>query len=87
MPYELERSGIPAVMSKVKAAVIRCGEQHPTSGIVKLSIDVGGDGKVKDITVSETPDPVLGECVATAARKATFAQSQEGGSFTYPFKF
>lgn len=87
MPYELERSAIPGGMSRVKAAVIKCGEKIAVKGIVKLAITVGGDGRVKDISVSEAPDAALGECVAAAARKATFPASQEGGAFSYPFKF
>ncbi len=88
LPLELDRSMITAGMAKAKAAVIRCGEQTPTAkGIVRLAMKVAPDGSVAEASVSETPDATLGECVASAAKKVTFATTEQGGSFAYPFRF
>jgi hypothetical protein len=87
-PYALDKPMITAGIGKAKAAVIRCGEQHAAAkGIVKIAMVVGADGHVGTATVAASPDPALGECVASAVRKATFAATETGGSFTYPFKF
>jgi hypothetical protein len=87
-PYALDKQMITTAMGKVKAAVIRCGEQHTdVKGIVKIALVVAGDGHVTSATVAEAPDPALGECVAGVVRKASFATTETGGTFTYPFKF
>jgi len=87
LPFELPRASIPPVMSGLKAAVIRCGEQHPVTGTVKVAVKVAPDGSVADASVKAAPDEALGACVAGVVRKASFAQSEQGGSFTYPFVF
>jgi hypothetical protein len=83
----LDRAAVRAGVDKVKAVVIGCGEKTKVKGTVKLSVSVGSDGRVEDVTVKETPDPTLGDCVAGAVRRATFAKTPGGGSFTYPFVF
>ena len=40
-----------------------------------------------NVSVKTTPDPALGNCVAGAMQHATFAKTQNGGSFGYPFVF
>lgn len=87
LPYELDKGMITAGISKGKAAVIRCGEQSQAKGIVKIAMQVTGDGAVSSATVAESPDPALGECVATAVRNVSFAKTANGGTFTFPFKF
>jgi hypothetical protein len=37
--------------------------------------------------VSTSPDDGLGSCVAEVMKKAKFAKTPAGGSFTYPFVF
>jgi hypothetical protein len=87
-PYALDKQMITTAMGKVKAAVIRCGEQHANAkGIVKIATKVAGNGHVTEATVADAPDPALGECVAGVVRKASFATTVTGGTFTYPFKF
>jgi hypothetical protein len=87
LPYELDKPMVTAGISKVKASVIRCGEQASAKGIVKIDLVVGGDGRVQSASVSDAPDAALGECVAAAVRRAAFAKTEKGGSFTYPFAF
>jgi TonB family protein len=71
----------------VKARVTACGDKSPAKGKVKVKVQVGGDGRVSNVAVETTPDPALGACVAAAVQKASFAKTQNGGSFSYPFVF
>ena len=84
---ELDKTQVRAGVEKVKPRVIACGEKFAAKGTVKLSISVTGDGVVKDVNVEDAPDPGLGDCVASALRKAQFAKSTSGASFVYPFVF
>jgi TonB family protein len=67
--------------------VIQCGETHGAKGQVKISVTVAPSGSVTDASVVSSPDEALGTCVANAVKKATFAQTENGGSFNYPFVF
>ena len=87
IPDDLDKTLVRAGVEKVKPVVIACGEKHAAKGTVKIALDVDPDGHVKDASVSESPDPALGDCVAGALRKAKFAKTVNGGSFTYPFAF
>lgn len=87
LPDALDRSMISSGVDKVKARVMACGDKSPAKGQVKVSVKVGGDGHVVSVTVKATPDPGLGSCVQAAMGKATFAKTQNGGSFGYPFVF
>jgi hypothetical protein len=86
-PADLDKAMVRAGIEKVKPKVIACGESFAAKGTVKVTLAVGGDGLVHDASVVEAPDPGLGECVAAAMRKAQFAKTTNGGSFTYPFVF
>lgn len=85
----LSKAQIRAGVDKLKPRVIACGEQFEAKGkgTVKLSISVTPEGNVSDLSVSMSPDPGLGDCVANALRKAKFEPTKSGGSFTYPFVF
>jgi len=88
LPTELDRGMITAGMGKAKAAVIRCGEQSPSAkGVVRLAMTINPDGSVAEAGVTEAPEPALGECVSSAVKKVSFAKTEQGGSFAYPFKF
>ena len=84
---DLSKPQIKAGVDKMKPRVIACGEQHQMKGTVKLSISVDPEGNVKELSVQTSPDDALGECVASTMRKAKFAKTANGGSFTYPFVF
>jgi hypothetical protein len=88
-PAKLDRTMVSAAIEKIKPLVIQCGEQNHAvgKGTVKISVHVGADGHVTEVTVAETPDQALGDCVATALQKAAFPVTQSGGGFTYPFAF
>ncbi len=86
-PAELDKTMVRTGIEKVKPKVISCGEKFSAKGTVKVSLSVGGDGNVKDASVVESPDPSLGDCVATALKKAHFTKTTNGATFTYPFVF
>ncbi len=83
----LDKAMVKAGIENVKPVVIACGEKTPAKGTVKIAMVVAGDGHVTSASAEEAPDPALGACVAAALRKAKFAQTTNGASFTYPFVF
>jgi predicted Zn finger-like uncharacterized protein len=87
LPESLDRTMISDGVAKVKARVMSCGEKSPAKGQVKVSVKVSPDGSVTNVTVKNTPDAGLGNCVASMVQKATFAKTQTGGSFSYPYTF
>jgi predicted Zn finger-like uncharacterized protein len=87
LPESLDRGAVQAGVNQVKARVQACGSKSSAKGEVKVSVKVSPDGKVTGTTVKNTPDAALGSCVAAAMQKATFAKTQKGGSFAYPWKF
>lgn len=87
LPAKLDRAMIQAGMSPMKPAVIQCGEQHAGKGTVSLLVQVAPSGAVTSVGVRSAPDAGLGECVAAAVRKASFDETDQGGSFGYPFVF
>ena len=87
MPDRLDRTMVKEGVERMKPRVIACGEKTSAKGTVKLSIAVGPAGNVTDVSVSESPDAALGECVAAALRKASFGKTINGATFVYPFVF
>ncbi len=87
LPDTLDRDMISGGVAKVKARVMACGDKSPAKGQVKVHVKVAGSGAVSSVSVSATPDPALGNCVAAAMQKASFPKTQNGGSFGYPFVF
>jgi TonB family protein len=87
VPTELDKAAVRAGMATVKPAVVACGEKSGDKGTVKIAMKVKPDGMVEDASVASAPNDALGSCVATALRKAQFAKTVNGGSFTYPFAF
>lgn len=87
LPAALDRDMITAGVSKISGRAQSCGGQSSAKGTVKVGVKVGADGRVTSVTVKSSPDPALGNCVASAMQKATFGKTQSGGSFAYPFTF
>lgn len=87
LPAALDKDMISAGVSKISGKAQSCGGQSSAKGVVKVGVKVGADGRVVSVTVKQTPDPALGNCVASAMQKATFAKTATGGSFSYPFSF
>jgi len=95
---ELARSVFPALkgraklmstlrVEKIKPKVVACGEKAGAKGTVKLDVSVDPAGNVKSVSVTESPDAALGECVSAAMKRAKFGKSVNGGEFVYPFVF
>lgn len=74
-------------MGDVRGRVASCGDKNPGKGQVKVSVKVGGNGKVSSVSVKESPNAALGSCVSSAVKGASFPKTQNGGSFSYPFVF
>jgi predicted Zn finger-like uncharacterized protein len=88
LPATLDRDMISAGIGPVKGKAQACGEKFPgVHGKVKVHVKVGPGGNVTGASVSESPDPGLGSCVSGAVSRASFAKTQQGGSFSYPFPF
>ncbi len=87
LPASLTKSDITSAVARVRAEVAACAAQTSAKGTVKVTVRVAGAGTVVSVTVKAAPDPALGECVAAAMQKATFARTQTGGAFSYPFQF
>jgi predicted Zn finger-like uncharacterized protein len=87
LPDSLDRAMISDGVAKVKARAQACGDKSSAKGQVKVAVKVGPDGSVASVTVRNTPDPGLGNCVAGVMQTAKFAKTQSGGSFAYPFQF
>ncbi|HTR54458.1 MAG TPA: GYF domain-containing protein [Kofleriaceae bacterium] len=87
LPDALDKGMISGAIASVKGRVSSCGDKSSAKGVVKVHVKVGGDGRVANVSVSQTPDPALGACVAAAVQKASFPKTQSGGSFSYPFVF
>ncbi|HTR49756.1 MAG TPA: molybdopterin-binding protein [Kofleriaceae bacterium] len=86
-PEAIDRGMVLTALAEVKPLVSQCGDRAGVKGTVKIHVEVAPDGAVSDVTVREAPDEALGTCIAAAARKAHFAQTRVGGSFTYPYVF
>jgi predicted Zn finger-like uncharacterized protein len=87
VPEGLDKPMISDGLNKVKARVMSCGEKSSAKGQVKISVKVGADGHVTNVTVKNTPDAGLGNCVSSMMQKAMFAKTQTGGSFSYAYTF
>jgi outer membrane biosynthesis protein TonB len=88
VPDRIDRAIITAGIAPVRDAAPNCASRAPNAhGVVKIHIVVGTDGSVTAADVATTPDAALGECVLALARASTYAQTQPGGSFMYPFMF
>jgi hypothetical protein len=84
----LDRTAISEGIAKVKSKITGCGTANPSAkGKVKAKVIVAPAGAVTSAEIEATPDPKLGTCVADVLKSATFAKTEAGGSFSYPFVF
>ncbi len=87
LPEKLDKLMVQEGLASVKPAVIACGERVAARGTVKVQVKVSPSGKILSVGVASAPDPELGTCVAGAVKLAKFPETDEGGSFGYPFVF
>ncbi len=87
LPERLDKAAILAGVGKVKGKVKVCGQKFPAQGTVQVRFTVNGAGHVTSAESVASPDPALGECVASVVKTATFAKSRDGGSVKFPFVF
>lgn len=83
----LDKAVAKAGLESIDASVRACGANLPTKGTVNVRVKVDPAGHAAEVTILDTPDKLVGECVANVVRGATFAKTQQGGSFSYPFVF
>jgi hypothetical protein len=85
----LDRSMITDGMAKLRSKISACGTgaYAKAKGTVKVKITVAPAGSVTNAEVVSTPVAGLGACVAGVIASGTFAATQTGGSFSYPFVF
>ena len=82
----LDRIMIAGALASIHPLVEQCGSAD-IQGTVKVHIKVAPSGAVVESEPRDTPDPTLGECVASAVQKAQFPRTRNGGSFTNSFSF
>ncbi|HEY1811432.1 MAG TPA: hypothetical protein VGG74_03695 [Kofleriaceae bacterium] len=87
LPDALDRASISSAIAAVRTRVEACGDHTTGKGVVKVHVDVDASGAVSSVTVVAAPSIPLGTCVRAAIEHATFARTQYGGRFTYPFVF
>lgn len=69
----LTASDISKAMAAVKTRANECGKSLGQKGMAELKLTVGKDGKVSNVAVAgKSAGSPLGECVARAARAASF---------------
>ena len=74
-------------MDAVRDRAMACASKSSAKGRVKVHLKVGGDGHVASVTVEASPDDALGACVKATVSRATFPQTNTGGSFSVPYTF
>ncbi len=87
LPPALDAAMVMGAVANVKTEVMSCRAQSVVNGQVLVFVKVAPGGNVMSVTVQTAPDPALGKCVAAAVQQATFAATEAGGSFRYPFLF
>jgi TonB family protein len=83
----ISRQMIVTAIDAMKPRISACGDQSAVKGKVRVHVRVSNAGSVTSVTVAETPDPALGNCVAAVMQRLHFPMTRNGGSFTYPFVF
>jgi TonB family protein len=81
-PEHLDSSMIKHAMADVEAQATACRE---SGGEVVVAVKVAPAGEVEAVEVVRAPDVALGECVRVTVQRTTFAATQRGGRFRYPF--
>ena len=84
--FELDRVMIAGALASVHPVVEQCAMQD-VHGTVKVHMQVTPQGTVVDSEPRDTRIRNLGECVASAVKKAQFPHTQRGGTFTSSFAF
>jgi hypothetical protein len=93
LPPTLDRQLIENGIEPVRANVLACRNRASERGIVTILVTVAPEGQVTDSHAIHSihdrralDGSALGDCTAQTLTSATFAATQHGGSFAFPFK-
>jgi hypothetical protein len=87
LPPSLDHAMVAEAIAGVKAQVLACGASASVTGVVvKLRVQVGGDGHAGAVTIEDSPEVSVGSCVVGVIRSAGFRRTVAGGSFVYRFE-
>lgn len=81
----LTAADVKTGIAKVRSKIERCFERSDERGTVRVKVKVSPSGQPSTVSVIETPDRPLGTCIAREVKKAKFAKSRMGVTFTFPF--
>jgi len=86
LPERPGRNDVIAGMAPIKGDLARCASAGGLTAKVSVTvkIEVAPDGSVRGATTRNAPSPEIDACLVAAARKARFARSQLGLTFSYP---
>ena len=83
LPERLVRDDLAEGLKKVNGRLSSCGTRFEVSGVVKLKLTIGADGKVKKSTANQG-DAEFKSCISGMLKKARFAKTQQGATLSYP---
>jgi hypothetical protein len=86
VPDRLTPEMIREALHPVRGAIVACGDDSSAGHRVKVRVRVEPDGS-SEVSIADTDDARLAECVANAVRKATYPFTLTGGVFTQPYVF
>lgn len=86
VPDRLAPDMIREALHPLRGAIVACGDDSSAGHRVKVRVRVEPDGS-SEVSIADTDDARLAECVANAVRKATYPLTLTGGAFTQPYVF
>jgi hypothetical protein len=81
------RDQISKTMGDAKTQIAACSQHAVTPGKVKIKVIVQRSGKVGAARTLDTFNEKVSNCVLDIVKTLRFPETEEGGSFTYPFSF
>jgi hypothetical protein len=87
LPMKLFPEDQDAGLAKVRPYAKGCASTYSVKGKVTVAMKVSPDGSVSSVSVTQTPDRQLSECIAAELRKAKFRKTNNGGAFSTTFSF
>lgn len=83
LPESLDQKRFLDGVAEVESFIMSCSIDSKAKGQVKVSVKVGADGNVISVTLLNTPEPAVSDCVVGIMQTARFAKTQSGGTFMW----